>query len=84
MQAMPYDPETNLWRKGPAGDMYHSPPQVGLCVVSKSYGCCFTLGIPTYTLLHFHLHPASPSAFPRTQMSDPLAPTSVSHLAVAT
>ena len=24
---MPYDPETNLWKRGPAGSMYHSPPQ---------------------------------------------------------
>jgi hypothetical protein len=23
---LPYDPETNLWKRGPGGSMYHSPP----------------------------------------------------------
>lgn len=26
---LPYDPETNLWKRGPGGSMYHSPPQAG-------------------------------------------------------
>ena len=23
---LPYDPETNLWKRGPGGSVYHSPP----------------------------------------------------------
>lgn len=27
--SLPYDPETNLWKRGPQGSMYHSPPAAG-------------------------------------------------------
>jgi hypothetical protein len=53
---LPYDPETNLWKRGPGGSMYHSPP-----VASKDGGFVGALKRKAHGLSPLSSHTVAPA-----------------------
>jgi hypothetical protein len=53
---LPYDPETNLWKRGPGGSMYHSPP-----VAAKDGGFAGALKRKAHAASPLSAHTAAPA-----------------------